>query len=1010
MLPEKENAVGIVTDYEQYTKEELVKDIFVGGDCFNVEEGSIQYSGSEQAMGYFAQGADAINIEEGIIMSSGRISNAEGANQVSGAGSLMGGSTDDPDLAILLDDPNYQLYDLVALEFDFTPTDELISFEYVFASEEYCEYVNSEFNDVFGFFISGPGINGPFTNGAENIAVVPGTSDYIAINSVNHLQNSTYYRDNVPFDHHSFMSPPCEEYPWADGVAIELMEYDGFTAVMTAMATVVPCETYHIKLALADLDDANFDSAVFLKANSFNAGGTAVVSTEVPGFPDNAITESCTDGFFVFERSNDELEDSLTVNFSISNQSTAWAGIDYEPLPNSITLLPGDAVYYLPVTVFEDALEEGTERIILRLDIPCSCDLPFTELLIHDSAPLVAPPVSKTICVDEALDLSSSITGGVPGYTYLWSTNETTPSIQVQPPTSTDYTLTVTDGCGNTIATTMAVTVKELPEALLTGYVEVCPENPVANLQVDFVGTGPWAIDYTIDNIPQTSIVGITDNPYLLPTLQAGTYHLTGVSSGPCQGSAIGAGTIVETNLQTSINVDPLTCPDINNGQIELNPSGGLEPYTYAWSNNATTSTLSDLAAGTYTTTITDAKGCTRTETVVVPLDAGIPEVTAGTDELLNCTITSVNLQATASMGMAYTYLWSTIDGALVDGTTTLTPLVNGGGQYILAVTNELTGCVRYDTVDVLVDTLAPEVQIAIDGVSVLTCLDSTTWLNASQSQPIADLTFEWSTLDGVLEVGTEDLPLQSINTPGTYDLLLTNELNGCTQNNSVTIVAQQADPIVNIAAAPPLTCAQPTIQLDASNSSSGSEFTFSWTTVDGHIVDGPTSPWPSVDAPGTYELTIINQQTGCTSSESMVLVQDTLAPTASIIPLAEKLDCDTPELSLSGAGSSVGAPFTYQWTSIDSGWIIDGANELNPRIGAAGSYQLVVTNQTNGCTNSQTITVEEDLTRPIIELLVQGSTELTCLETSTVLNAQNSTPTGLLIFKWSTADGWLNP
>ena len=84
--------------------------------------------------------------------------------------------------------------DVAILEFDFTPTTDHVSFEYAFASEEYCDYVNSEYNDVFGFFISGPGING-----SKNIALIPGSSDNVAINSVNFTKNDQYYRDNTSF-------------------------------------------------------------------------------------------------------------------------------------------------------------------------------------------------------------------------------------------------------------------------------------------------------------------------------------------------------------------------------------------------------------------------------------------------------------------------------------------------------------------------------------------------------------------------------------------------------------------------------------------------------------------------------------------------------------------------------------------------------------------------------------------------------------------------------------------
>ena len=120
----------------------------------------------------------------------------------------------------------------------------------MFGSEEYPEYANSSFNDVFGFFLSGPGIAGIFTNNARNIATLPETNQFVSINNVNHINNSQFYINN------------------SGGLTIQ---YDGFTTVLKANATVIPGETYHIKLAIADVSDNIYDSGVCIKAGSFSS-------------------------------------------------------------------------------------------------------------------------------------------------------------------------------------------------------------------------------------------------------------------------------------------------------------------------------------------------------------------------------------------------------------------------------------------------------------------------------------------------------------------------------------------------------------------------------------------------------------------------------------------------------------------------------------------------------------------------------------------------------------------
>ncbi len=129
-----------------------------------------------------------------------------------------------------------------------------------------------------------PGLSGPYTNGGENIALVPGTGQDVTINTINIQTNPGYYVDNVPIGQTQaeFGCVPADlNNP---GAAETEIEYDGFTTVLTATANVQICETYHIRLVIGDVNDGVFDSAVFLEANSFNTGGDFSFDVELPGF------------------------------------------------------------------------------------------------------------------------------------------------------------------------------------------------------------------------------------------------------------------------------------------------------------------------------------------------------------------------------------------------------------------------------------------------------------------------------------------------------------------------------------------------------------------------------------------------------------------------------------------------------------------------------------------------------------------------------------------------------
>ncbi|WP_284653656.1 choice-of-anchor L domain-containing protein, partial [Flavobacterium terrisoli] len=248
------------------TPVELVQNVLLGQ---GVVVSNITFNGSaisaasirDQA-GHFLNGATTnIGLDSGIILSTGKGSLAIGPNDA-------GGSTDATDNPDEGDSDLDQLTtntvrNKAIIEFDFIPNGQTLSFDFVFASEEYPEWANSNFNDVFGFFLSGPGIAGPYSNGAINIALIPSTTVPITINNLNNGTTN---------------AGPCEYCAFyvnngtgATPVTNATIQYDGFTLVIPATATVQCGQLYHIKLAIANVGDNSLDSAVFLKANSFNS-------------------------------------------------------------------------------------------------------------------------------------------------------------------------------------------------------------------------------------------------------------------------------------------------------------------------------------------------------------------------------------------------------------------------------------------------------------------------------------------------------------------------------------------------------------------------------------------------------------------------------------------------------------------------------------------------------------------------------------------------------------------
>ena len=221
-------------------------------------------------MGSFSGADDAIGMESGLILSTGVVSGAIGPNSTTSNTSGEGNSGfSDADLNLIT---GTQTHDAAILEFDIDATGDSLLFEYIFASEEYNEYVCSNFNDAFGFFISGPGITGPYSNNAINIALIPNSDVEVSINTVNSGVSGPFGAGSIC----SASDPNWESNSnfFVDNdfnPDITTTQFDGFTIKLTASAAVQCGETYHIKLAIADAFDYFLDSAVFLGANSLSS-------------------------------------------------------------------------------------------------------------------------------------------------------------------------------------------------------------------------------------------------------------------------------------------------------------------------------------------------------------------------------------------------------------------------------------------------------------------------------------------------------------------------------------------------------------------------------------------------------------------------------------------------------------------------------------------------------------------------------------------------------------------
>jgi subtilisin-like proprotein convertase family protein len=374
----------------------------------NIVVSGATLTGSNLASGSFNGTNTNLGVPTGVILSTGRITDALGPNdQTNSSTTPLGtaGTTQMTDLA------GINTFDAITLQFNFTVQSDMIQFSYVFASEEYPEYAppnSSAYNDVFAFYISGPGITGE-----ENIALVPGSTNAVAINNINAITNNQYYISN------------------AGGLT---NEFDAFTTVLVAKKEgLIPCQTYTLKLVIADAGDGQYNSAVFLKENSLVQGVVNVIPQTVNA--DNIALEGCVNASFSFSLDQPQSQD-YQINYTIAGSATN--GIDYHHIDNTIMIPAGQTNAVVIIDPILDGFPEGQETVMLiyRPEICAPYDTVF--LYIDDAQPIEFSLTETNLdCYqDSSGEILVNATGGFSPYTYhVTDVNGVTSLFNVNPVT-----------------------------------------------------------------------------------------------------------------------------------------------------------------------------------------------------------------------------------------------------------------------------------------------------------------------------------------------------------------------------------------------------------------------------------------------------------------------------------------------------------------------------------------------------------------------------------------------
>ena len=927
-----------------YTPENLIENIFLG-DGVVIE--NVQFEGAPVSVGVFNDATDEIGIERGIVMTTGRAvtnGNDVGIGEVSSsfASTIIGSSVPSPNLQAL---SGKNILDVTRYTIDFRPTSDTLEFRFIFGSEEYTSYVCTDFNDAFGFFISGPGIAGPFANGAENIALVPGTDLPITVSTINdgvadgnttpcELGNSGFYIDNEN-----------------SGAPV----FSGFTKVLTARAIVQPCELYTITLEVGDGSDQILDSGVFLEAKSFGTGKLEVATATAS--LDGSLAEGCSEGGIIFSVANAPAND-FVIPFTIIGSATN--GVDYNQLPSEITIPADSTSAALPIVAFEDGIDEGVEDIgfVIQLD-PCTIDTFYVFIRENRIVPIDIGPAT-TICRGDTVDAAIM--------------DATLPVPLPDPPAFTNANDLALANFGEAYfspVTVFGVLPTELgPNVIQSVCINI--DHPwLDDVDVFLQAPGGLFIELTTDN-------GANGNNYVQTcfTPTATQVIFPGViepnSSAPYTGDWLpegdfadlydGGPTNGEWNLIVVDDANGFDNGVLRDWTITFNPVYDID---YAWTPttglnapNAADPLAAPDVTTTYTVTATDSYGCAVTDSVTITvLDIlTAPTLSCGpiTDECI-------------------TWEWTPVPGE----TGGYEVNVDGAGWQAPSGTLEHTVCGL-----VFNDTLTLEVRALADcagAIAVQTC-----WtpdcigpvINDLQVTPIAcfgentgAVTVIATTPTTVITLDLENLTDNTVSSntnglftglPGGSYALRVGDGTGCFVNRLIDI----AEPDEIIVGAVPVSNVSCT-GTDSGRAAAVVEggvfpFTFAWSSGSADSV--------AIDLPAGTSSVTVTDANGCVTTDDVVLDESDVLVTGTRVA---KAACHQ-----SADGIAVATPaggfgdYTYLWDANAGFQTRDTAFNL-----AAGLYEVTVTDDL-GCESVSQVTMTEN---PALDITVSIFQQAPC-------------------------------
>ncbi len=490
-----------------------------------------------------------------------------------------------------------------------------------------------------------------------------------------------------------------------------------------------------------------------------------------------------------------------------------------------------------------------------------------------------------------------------------------------------------------------------------------------------------------------------TGNADTLRAVQAGLYGL--IATHPvfsCSDTAtVTIGEDFQAPVATTVLPDTLSCIQTS-VSISGNGSSSGPDIRYLWTNVNGDTISEDLTTsvsqpGTYFFEVIDlANACSAVAASTVFETAQLPSTRFG-NRFFPCEGNSLWLDAFVDpAGEPYAYTWSGAD--ILSRTDSSAVLVGQPGIYQLEVENLRTGCRQSLPAEVVESSCGA--CFVIDPPDTITCDRPEVELTTTFCENCLACTYSWSTLEGDFS-SPIDGPEVVVQAPGRYTLLVVDS-SGVPVSQTVEVFADRGIPVADAGPDQVLNCRDTLITLGGSGIPAGPEFQYRWRSLQGGPLADDDQPFVQTEAPGLYELTVLNINNGCLEADTVLVEEDIVVPFVEAGP-DQTISCAQPQVNMEGGLSEQGADLQLRWEATEGGNILSGRAGPSPLVGAGGVYRLTVSNVRNYCQATDSAFVEVADALPTIPEI--PSRNLNCREESLIFIADIDTLNPALDYQW---------